>query len=109
MWYLHKTLLIYTILQTLNLPGKAQQILFDPFPRNNKEAYHLDFMQYFVNENEEKKDLDRFYSFKNKSTPSVKNLLAALMLQDSLLIQYNRHDIYNSLLASDEFHVGKMI
>ena len=46
MWYLHKTLLVYSILQTLNLPGKAQQILFDPFPQNNKEAYHLDFTQY---------------------------------------------------------------
>jgi oligoendopeptidase F len=107
MRYLYKTLLIYTILQAFNLPGKAQQILFDPFPQNNKEVYHLDFTQYFINENEEKRDLDRFYSnldrfysFKNKSTLSAKNLVAALMLQDSLLIQYNRHDIYNSLLAS---------
>lgn len=107
MRYITKTVLVYIISQILNLHVRAQQTIFDPFPRNNKEAYHLDFTQYFVNENDEKKDLDlfysnldRFYSFKNKSTLSATNLLTALKLQDSLFIQYNRHDIYNSLLAS---------
>lgn len=84
-----------------------QQVSFDPFPQKNESSYHLDFTKYFANEIEEKKDLDgfykildRFYSFKNKSTLSAKNLLASLRLYDSLLIQYNRHYIYHNLLSS---------
>lgn len=106
---IYKSFLIYAIILSLNSAGQAQQLLFDPFPQNNKDTYHLDFKQYFLNEKEEKEDLgkfysnlDRFYSLKNKSTISAKNLIVSLKLQDSLLIQFFKHDIYLDLLASVE-------
>jgi oligoendopeptidase F len=107
MTVISKSVLILSIILCLHSAGKAQQKPFDPYPQNNKDMYHLDFKQYFLNEKEEKKDLGRFYcnldsfnSFKNKSTLSASNLFAALKLQDSLLIQFSKHDIYFDLLAS---------
>jgi len=107
MSFIYRSVLIFTIILSLNSAGHGQQKPFDPFPQNNKDTYHLDFKQYFVNEKEEKEDLERFYSnldrfnsFKNKSTVSARNLIIALKLQDSILIQFFKHDIYLDLLAS---------
>ena len=107
MSFIYKSVLIFIIILSLNSAGKAQQKPFDPYPQNNKDAYHLDFKQYFVNEKVEKEDLkrfysnlDRFYSYKNKSSLSAKNLMLVLNLQDSILIQFFKHDIYLDLLAS---------
>ena len=107
MSFIYKSVLIFTIILSFNSAGKGQQKPFDPYPQNNKDTYHLDFKQYFVNEKEEKEDLksfysnlDRFYSYKNKSGLSAKNLLVVLNLQDSILIQFFKHDIYLDLLAS---------
>ena len=107
MSFFYKSFLIYTIILSLNSAGKAQQLLFEPFPQNNMDAYHLNFKQYFLNEKEEKEDLERFYSnldrfnsFKNKSSLSARNLIVSLKLQDSILIQFFKHDIYFDLLAS---------
>jgi hypothetical protein len=41
---------------------EAQQAVFDPFPKKDSASYHLDFTQYFFNEGDEKKDLERFYN-----------------------------------------------
>jgi oligoendopeptidase F len=104
---LFKLFLIFIITLFLNSAVKAQQKPFDPYPQNNRDSYQLDFRQFFVNEKEEKEylkrfysNLDRFYSYKNKSTLSAKNLFVVLKLQDSILIQFFKHDIYHDLLAS---------
>jgi oligoendopeptidase F len=107
MSFIYKSILIFSIILSLFSAGKAQQKPFDPYPQNNKDMYHLDFKQYFLNEKEEKDDLvrlysnlDRFSSFRTKSIQSSQNLYFALKLHDSLLIQFCRHDIYLDLLAS---------
>ncbi|MEO8760048.1 MAG: hypothetical protein ABI388_03090 [Bacteroidia bacterium] len=91
----------------LTITVKAQTSTFNPFQKENYAIYHLDFTQYFVNDNEEKKDLQKLYAslkkfslFKGKTTLSAANLIAVLKMQDSLLIQFYRHYIYHYLLAS---------
>jgi oligoendopeptidase F len=99
--------IIYSIFQLVFFSVKSQEPSFNPFPKKNEGSYHLDFTRYFTNKFEETKDLDvfykkldRFFSFKNESTLSAKNLLTSLQLYDSLLIQYKKHYIYNNLLSS---------
>jgi oligoendopeptidase F len=100
------TEILLFVLQNMNIAAQTQQT-FDAFPKRDEAEYHLNFAQFFPTAETQKSDLeklnvmmDELSSLKGKTIYSADNLLHALILWDSILINYNRQYSYFYLLSA---------
>ncbi|HET9056957.1 MAG TPA: M3 family metallopeptidase [Chitinophagaceae bacterium] len=89
-----KQIIPFVIGITLSAASYCQSV-FEAFPKQNSDKYHVDFSIFYKSLTDVEKDrkkldrqLEQFNSFKGKTTTSAKNLITTLRLQDSISVLY---------------------